>query len=135
MSETSRSPQPAPANVPDLPTHAIRRAPPENPAGADSYPFLLPPVEPDELGRLGNYRVLRLLGAGGMGMVFLAEDIALRRRVALKVMKPELEQSDSAWNRFLREARAMAAIKHPHLVVVYNVGQEGQTIHLAMEYL
>jgi serine/threonine protein kinase len=133
--QPSKAPGSAPANVPDLPTHAMRAAPPENPAGTNTYPFLLPPVEQDELGRLGNYRVLRLLGAGGMGMVFLAEDIALRRRVALKVMKPELEQSDSAWNRFLREARAMAAIKHPHLVVVYQVGQEGQTIYLAMEYL
>lgn len=101
-----------------------------------AYPFLLPPVEGDEIGRLGNYRVLRLLGAGGMGMVFGAEDIALRRPVALKVMRPEEEQKgDTSWQRFLREARAMAAIKHDNLVTVYQVGQEGETVYLAMELL
>lgn len=111
--------------------HGSRKAP-----AAESYSFLHPPVERDEIGRLGNYRVLRLLGTGGMGMVFHAEDIALRRPVALKVMRPEEEQKgDRAWQRFLREARAMAAIKHDHLVTVYQVGQEGDTIYLAMELL
>jgi serine/threonine protein kinase len=99
------------------------------------YPFLMPAVEPDELGRLGNYRVLRLVGAGGMGMVFQAEDIALRRPVALKVMRPELDRDGQSWKRFLREARTMARIKHEHLVTVYQVGQEGETIYLAMELL
>jgi serine/threonine protein kinase len=99
------------------------------------YPFLLPAVQPDEIGRLGNYRVQRLLGKGGMGLVFQAEDIALRRAVALKVMKPELDADGSAWNRFLREARAMASIKHESLVTVYQIGQEQDHVYLAMELL
>src|SRR5262249_13161201 len=66
---------------------------------AGKYSFLLSPVEPDEIGRLGNYRVLRLLGKGGMAFVFLAEDIALRRSVALKVMKPDLDEDADAWQR------------------------------------
>jgi serine/threonine protein kinase len=99
------------------------------------FPFLLPPVEPDEIGRLGNYRVLRLLGMGGMAYVFLAEDIALRRRVALKVLKPDLDSDLGAWQRFLREARIMAAIKHEHIVTVYQVAQEDRLIFLAMELL
>jgi serine/threonine protein kinase len=101
----------------------------------DTYAFLLPPVEPDEIGRLGTYRVLRLLGRGGMAYVFLAEDNTLRRRVALKVMDPSLSTDADAAPRFLREARIMAAIKHDHLVTVYQVGQEGKVVYLAMELL
>lgn len=100
------------------------------------YSFLRPAVEKDEIGRLGNYRVMRLLGMGGMGMVFLAEDVALRRAVALKVMKPgSSEDAVLARQRFLREARAMAAIKHDHLVTVYQVGEDNDTVFLAMELL
>jgi serine/threonine protein kinase len=100
-----------------------------------SYPFLLPPVEPDEIGRLGNYRVLKLLGKGGMAFVFLAEDIALRRRVALKVQKPDLGGELEACPRFLREARIMASINHENLVTVFQVGQENGIVYLAMEWL
>lgn len=100
-----------------------------------SYPFLHPPVEPDEVGRLGGYRVLSLLGHGGMAYVFLAEDIALQRRVALKVMKPDLDADMSGWPRFLREARIMAAVKHEHLVPVYQASEENGVIYLAMELL
>ena len=100
-----------------------------------NYPFLLPPVEPDEIGRLGNYRVLDLLGKGGMAYVFLAEDAGLRRRVALKIMKPELEGDGDAGQRFAREARLMAAVKHEHLVTVFQVGQESGVVYLAMELL
>jgi tRNA A-37 threonylcarbamoyl transferase component Bud32 len=99
------------------------------------YPLLLPPVESDEIGRLGNYRVLKVLGRGGMGYVFLAEDIALRRRVALKVMDPRLDGKLKGWERFLREARIMASVKHEHLVTVYQAGQEGDAVYLAMELL
>jgi serine/threonine protein kinase len=96
---------------------------------------LLPPLAADEIGRLGDYRVLRLLGRGGMGYVFHAEDLTLRRPVALKVMKPDLDADPNALQRFLREARAMAAIKHESLVTVYQAGQENGAVFLAMELL
>lgn len=102
---------------------------------APSYPFLSPPVAPGEIGRLGNYRVLRLLGRGGMGMVFHAEDIALRRSVALKIVKPDLDASYEPWRRFLREARTIAAIKHENVVTIFQSGQEGNVVYLAMEFL
>jgi serine/threonine protein kinase len=105
-----------------------------SPAPTVVFSFLHPPVEPDEIGRLGGYRVLRLLGQGGMGLVFHAEDLALQRAVALKVMKPELA-ADGGWERFLREARALAAIKHDHLVTIYQAGQDGSAAYYAMELL
>jgi len=101
----------------------------------ESYGCLRAPKRDDEIGRLGGYRVLKLLGEGGMAFVFLAEDLDLRRRVALKVMKPALDSDPTAGPRFLREARTLASIKHEHVVTVYQVGQEDRTIFLAMELL
>src|SRR5260370_25285135 len=65
-----------------------------NPAGVDAQTFLAPSESLEEIGRIGDYRVLRLLGKGGMGMVFEGEDTRLKRRVALKVMKPEMAAND-----------------------------------------
>ena len=93
------------------------------------------------MGRLAHFRVLQLLGSGGMGVVYLAEDMALQRRVALKVLRPRTIRHPDACVRFLREARAMASIKHDHIVVVYQVGEAplgngGPGIpYLAMELL
>ena len=100
------------------------------------YSFLRPPEENDEIGRLGNYRVLRLLGYGGMGLVFYAEDVGLHRPVALKVVRPNADfPKGLVAERFLREARAMAAIKHDHVITVYQVGEEDDVIYVAMELL
>lgn len=106
-----------------------------NDVSALVHAVLSPPQGPDELGRLGTYRVLRLLGTGAMGAVFLAEDLALRRAVALKVMKPALAERDTERQRFLREARAAAALDHDHIVHVYQVGQERDVPFLAMQLL
>src|SRR5262245_21371363 len=100
-----------------------------------SFPFLRPPVAPDEIGRLGEYRVLRLLNQGGMGFIFKAEDIALLRPTALKVLKPTLVEEAKALQRFLREARTLAAVRHENVVLVYGAGQEGNVVYLAMELL
>ena len=100
-----------------------------------SLDFLGPALEPGELGRLGPYRIVKVLGRGGMGMVLQAEDIHLRRNVALKVMKPELLENLDSRTRFLREARAAAAIHHDHVVTIYQVGQENEIPYLAMEFL
>jgi hypothetical protein len=88
-----------------------------------------------ELGRLAHYRVLRPLGAGGMGVVLQAEDVRLHRPVALKVMLPRPDESVAARQRFLREARAAAALKHDHVVTIYHVGEDRGTPFLAMELL
>lgn len=101
----------------------------------EDYDFLAPPQAPDELGRLGAYRVLRILGAGGMGVVFLAEEPDLKRQVTLKVMKPALATSVSARRRFLREAQAMAAVQHDHIIHINQIDQAGDIPFLAMPYL
>jgi tetratricopeptide (TPR) repeat protein len=86
--------------------------------------------------RIGRYRVLARLGAGGMGEVFLGEDTTLGRRVALKRPASVLASDPAARARVLREARAAATLAHPHVCVVHEVGQddEGRPF-LAMEYL
>jgi hypothetical protein len=97
--------------------------------------FLAPPQGPGELGRLGHYRVLRVLGAGGMGVVFHAEDAVLQRAVALKAMLPALASSGTNRERFLREARAAAAVEHENVVVIHHVGEERGVPFLAMPFL
>jgi serine/threonine protein kinase/predicted ATPase len=100
-----------------------------------SLSFLSPAIEPDELGRLAHYRILKVLGQGGMGIVLLAEDTHLRRPVALKVIRPEIGQTLTNRERFLREARAMAQVRSDHVVTVYQVGQADDVCYLAMELL
>ncbi len=104
-------------------------------AEADDLSFLAPPQAPDEIGRLGAYRVLQVLGSGGMGIVFQAEDISLKRRVALKVMKPQAARRPKAKERFLRKAQAAAAIEHDHIVTIHQVGEERGVPFLAMQWL
>ena len=101
---------------------------------AKDYSFLSPAQGPDELGRLGHYRILRVLGAGGMGIVFEAEDTHLQRRVALKAMRPAVVTPANR-ERFLHEARATAAIEHDHIVTIYQVGEDCGVPYLAMKLL
>jgi Protein kinase domain len=105
------------------------------PAPPRDYPFLAPPQGPGELGRLGPYRILKVLGTGAMGVVFLAEDPHLKRQVALKVMRPSLAANPEFHRRFLREAQLAAAIDHEHVVTVYQVGEDRGVPHLAMKLL
>jgi hypothetical protein len=88
------------------------------------HDFLAPPQAEGELGRLGPYRILRVLGAGDMGVVFAAEDMSLQRPVALKVLRPSLAASASARRRFLREARAAAGLEHEHIVAILQTGED-----------
>ena len=101
----------------------------------ESYDFLVASQVPDELGRLGPYRVLSVLGSGGMGIVFEAEDPELGRKVALKVMKPSMAAHPEARQRFLREARSTAAIEHDHIVTIHQVGEDRGIPYMAMQLL
>jgi len=99
------------------------------------YDFLAPRRGPGEIGWLGPYRVVRVLGVGGMGVVFQAEDPALKRLVALKAMKPSIAADAAARQRFLLEAQAAAAVKNDHVVTIYQVGEDRGVPYLAMEFL
>jgi hypothetical protein len=97
--------------------------------------LLAPPQAPGEVGRLGGFRVLKELGRGGMGVVFEAEDERLGRRVALKVMRPEAAAHPQGRARFLREARAAAALTHDHVVPIFQVGEDGGVPFFVMPLL
>ena len=102
-----------------------------------SFPVLAPPQQPDELGRLGRYRVLALLllGAGGMGVVFQAEDTLLRRQVALKALHARLAADPQARSRFLREARAQAHVEHDNIIPIFDGVEDGDSAYIAMPLL
>ncbi len=99
------------------------------------FAFLDPPLEAEDLGSLGPYRVIGELGRGGMGFVFRAEDTRLKRVVALKVMNQKIAATADSRQRFIDEARAMAAVKHDNVATIYEVNDQSATPFMAMELL
>jgi len=97
--------------------------------------FFAPPQQPDELGRLGHYRVLSRIGVGGMGMVFRAEDPLLKRQIALKVMLPQYASNPIRKARFLREAEAQARVEHEHIIAIFDAKEVDGVVYLAMPLL
>jgi eukaryotic-like serine/threonine-protein kinase len=85
--------------------------------------------------RIGRYEVRELLGAGGMGEVYLAEDAELRRPVALKILPAEVAEDGRRMQRFRLEARAAAALSHPNIAHVYEVGEAAGSHFIAMELI
>src|SRR6516225_9775545 len=85
--------------------------------------------------RLGPYEILCPLGAGGMGEVYRARDTRLERDVAVKVLPERLAQDPAALARFQREARAIAALPHPNVVAIYDLGIEQGMPYVVMELL
>ena len=85
--------------------------------------------------RLGPYEILGPLGAGGMGEVYKAKDTRLERTVAIKVLPQNLSSSPEVRQRFEREAKTISQLSHPHICALYDVGREGETEYLVMEYL
>src|SRR5215475_10489109 len=85
--------------------------------------------------RLGPYELLSPLGAGGMGEVYRARDTRLERTVAVKVLPSHLSSSPEIRQRFEREAKTVSQLSHPHICALHDVGREGETEYLVMEYL
>jgi serine/threonine protein kinase len=85
--------------------------------------------------KLGPYEILSPLGAGGMGEVYRARDMRLDRDVAVKVLPARLAADPLFRQRFEREARTVSSLNHPHICTLYDIGREGETDFLVMEYL
>jgi serine/threonine protein kinase len=84
---------------------------------------------------VAGYRIETLVGRGGMGAVYRAEEGGLGRKVALKVIVPELAQDERFRERFLRESRIAASLDHPHVIPIYQAGEDGGLLYLAMRYV
>src|SRR5438105_6196483 len=84
---------------------------------------------------VGDYRVLRRLGQGGMGHVYLAEQLSLRRRVALKILRADLAADPKYLQRFRTEAETVAQATHPNIVQVYAIGELDGLHFMALEYV
>ena len=92
-----------------------------------------PRLQPDEM--VGSFQVIRLLGVGGMGEVYLARDLKLNRQVALKVLPPASAIDPNANKRFLREAQAAAALEHPHICSTHEIGEERGLSFIVMQFI
>lgn len=99
-----------------------------------AYAFLEPPTKPGGIGCLGDYELIRVLGEGGMGIVFEADDKRLGRKVALKVLRPELTD-ESFRQRFEREGKISSSIQDDNICLVYQVGVHNSVSYMAMEFL
>jgi eukaryotic-like serine/threonine-protein kinase len=98
-------------------------------------PLLVPSDDPRAIGRIDTYEIYDILGRGGMGIVLDAFDTVLHRRVAIKVLSPQLATSQTAHRRFLREARAAAGINHANVVTIHAVDEQAGMPYLVMEYV
>lgn len=85
--------------------------------------------------RLAHYKIVSILGSGGMGQVYLAEDTRLDRQVALKILPPELSSDTDRMRRFISEAKSASAVKHPNVAHIYDVGEDKGLHFIAMEYI
>lgn len=83
----------------------------------------------------GRYRIIKELGKGTMGVVYEAHDPQIDRLVALKILRPDRMVNEAYVGRFLKEARAIGRLAHPGIVTIYDVGEDNDTIYIAMEYL
>src|SRR5579864_3340964 len=84
---------------------------------------------------IAHYRVVSRLGQGGMGIVYLADDTRLDRRVALKVLPPDVAADPERMHRFVQEAKLASALTHPNVAYIHEIGQDGELWFLAMEYV
>ncbi len=84
---------------------------------------------------LSHYRIVSKLGAGGMGEVYLAQDTKLDRKVALKILPAELAANQDRMRRFVQEAKAAAALNHPNIATIHEIGESDGVNYRAMEFI
>lgn len=84
---------------------------------------------------ISHYKILEKLGKGGMGEVFLANDLKLDRKVALKFLSKKFTKNQEAQERFKREAKATAALNHPNIVTIHDISEYKNQVYIVMEYI
>src|SRR6266702_1458241 len=84
---------------------------------------------------LAGYRIESVIGRGGMGVVYLAEHLQLQRKVALKILAPELAGDERFRSRFLRESQLAASIDHPNVITVHDAGEANGVLYIAMRFV
>jgi serine/threonine-protein kinase len=94
------------------------------------FPMNLPPET-----ALGRYKIISLIGSGGMGEVYLAQDTSLTRKVALKVLPLDVAANQDRMRRFKQEATAAASLNHPNIAHIYEIGESDGFHYIAMEYV
>src|SRR5262245_33631958 len=107
----------------------------EKPLIEDSLSNASRPTESILGHKIGNYEILSLIGAGGMGEVYLARDARLDRQIALKILPSQFTQDPAQVERFEREARAASALNHPNIITIHEIGQEGDIHFIATEFI
>ena len=108
---------------------------PDPSADSASEPPVFAEITEDSVKQLGEFRILRPLGRGGMSEVYLAEQTSLHRQVAVKVLRPELLSDETILRRFEQEAKAAAGLIHPNIVQVFSFGQQDGLYYIAQEYV
>lgn len=119
---------------------AVRRIKADDPtserrAEAKPLDFLQPSDQPGSIGRLGTYEVTRIVGQGGMGVVVKAFDPTLHRVVAVKVLAPYLAHNPQARKRFVREAQAIAAVSHDHVITIHAIDESEEQPKIVMQFV
>lgn len=137
LSDPPESPEPALRKVMDRLKENKEETTQAGPVLCGDLPlgFLNSPEKPGQLGRLERYEILQEIGRGGMGVVLKAFDPSLHRVVAIKVLAPQLATSGVARKRFLREAKAAAAVTHDHIVTIHAVDETNGIPYLVMQYI
>jgi len=85
--------------------------------------------------QISHYKIIRLLGAGGMGEVYLADDTKLNRQIALKVLSPQFQSDVERIRRFKKEAQAVSALNHPNIITIYSIEETEHGDFIATEYI
>ena len=102
---------------------------------ADPLDYLSPSDQPGSIGRLGSYEVTQVIGQGGMGIVLKAYDPSLHRVVAVKILAPYLAHNSHARKRFVREAQAIAAVSHDHVITIHAIDETAEQPKIVMQFV
>src|SRR3954452_9470046 len=93
------------------------------------------PVDPRLGAEIAGYRIEERLGRGGMGVVYRAQHMNLKSRAAIKIIAPEFADTKVFRSRFIRDVPIVSALQHSYIITVYDAGQAGQTLYIAMQFI